>query len=171
MCFCGQTHLRWGDDGGHGAPERLRDECLTQDGDQVVGHELLLVHAAVVLQGQDHWVVGCLHEEKSWSSEFLLQSYDSEEMRIQSHLTYSEGVVFNGFDNVSEEHFGGESVAVVNNRLSVSAVPTVQLHTATTLHQSPARKEDPHNHLLPQRDRWCCPAWLFSTTETSLGSW
>ncbi len=58
------------------------------------------------------------------------------------HLTYFEGVVFDGFDDVSEEHFGCECVAVINNRLAVSPIPTVQFHAAAALHQCSAWKEN-----------------------------
>lgn len=54
---------------------------------------------------------------------------------------YFEGVVFDSLDDVSEEHFGCEGIAVINDRLPVSTVPTVQLHTAAALHQRSAEKE------------------------------
>ena len=42
---------------GHAVPQRRRDECAAQDGAHVVGHDLLLFHAAVVLQGEDDRVI------------------------------------------------------------------------------------------------------------------
>lgn len=63
------------------------------------------------------------------------------------YVTYFEGVVLDGFDDVSEEHFGCERVAVVNDRLAVSAIPAVQFHTATALHQCSARQESLHENL------------------------
>lgn len=55
------------------------------------------------------------------------------------YLTYLEGKVFDGFDDVSEEHLGCKCVAMVNDRLAVSPIPTVEFHTATALHQGSAR--------------------------------
>lgn len=43
---------------------------------------------------------------------------------------YLKGVVFNGLDNVLKEDLGGQGVAMVDDRLSVRAVPDVQLHAA-----------------------------------------
>lgn len=63
------------------------------------------------------------------------------------YLTYFEGVIFDGFYDVFEEHFGCECVAVVNNRLAVSPVPAVQFHTATALHQRSAGLENLHENL------------------------
>lgn len=39
--------------------------------------------------------------------------------------SHFEGVVFDGFDDVSEEHFGGDCVAVVDDRLTVGPIPAV----------------------------------------------
>lgn len=58
------------------------------------------------------------------------------------YLTYFEGVFFDGFDDVFEEHFRCECIAVVNNRLAISPIPTVQFHTATALHQCSAWTEN-----------------------------
>lgn len=39
--------------------------------------------------------------------------------------SHFEGVVFDGFDDVSEEHFGRDCVAVVDDRLAVGPIPAV----------------------------------------------
>lgn len=124
-----------------------------------MGHKLLLVHGAVVLQGQDHWVVrrlGKQRRKQSLSDDEArplngrmidISSLIHPAARVTQYLTYFEGVLFDGFDDVSENHFGCECVAVVNNRLSISPIPTVQLYTATALHQCSARKENLHENL------------------------
>ena len=74
----------------------LAIEDVPQDVDQVVRHLVLLLHAAVVLNGEDDGIVGAL-----------------------------EGVFLTGLDNVFEHYLGCQSVAVVNDRLPVSSVPAV----------------------------------------------
>lgn len=49
------SDLRRGEVGGHGVPQGLCEQSAAQDGGQVLGHQLLLLNAAVVFQGQDHW--------------------------------------------------------------------------------------------------------------------
>jgi len=45
------------------------EELFPQDGLELLGQHLLLLHAAVVLQGQDHWVVrGLGSNVHSWTS-------------------------------------------------------------------------------------------------------
>ena len=51
------TDLGGGEAGGHGAGDGCGDQRLPQDGGHVVGHQLLLGHRAVVLQGKDHRVL------------------------------------------------------------------------------------------------------------------
>lgn len=50
-------HLRGGEVRGHAVSQRLCEQSTSQDGDQVVGHEFLLIHGAMVLQGQDDWIL------------------------------------------------------------------------------------------------------------------
>lgn len=48
----------WGWELGGDAPiSGGSEELLPQDGLELLGQDLLLLHAAVILQGQDHWVV------------------------------------------------------------------------------------------------------------------
>lgn len=49
-----------------------------------------------------------------------------------------EGVVPDGSEHVAEEDLGGESVAVVDDRLLVGAVPAVELQAAAAFAQRPA---------------------------------
>lgn len=49
---------------GHGVPQGGGDESAAQDGAHVVGHDLLLCHAAVVLQREDDRVVRSLMVEE-----------------------------------------------------------------------------------------------------------
>ena len=63
---------------------------------QDVRHPVLLVHTAVVLNGEDDRVVGLL-----------------------------EGVFLAGLHHIFEHYLGGESVAVVDDWLSVTSVPAV----------------------------------------------
>ncbi len=51
------TNLWRGEVLGHALPQGRSDECAAQDGAHVVGHDFLLLHTAVVLQGEDHWVI------------------------------------------------------------------------------------------------------------------
>ena len=64
---------------------------------------------------------------------------------------YFEGVVFDGLDDISEEHFGCEGVAMVDDGLPARPVPTVELHAATALHQGPGEEtrldQPPGTHL------------------------
>lgn len=48
---------------GHAVAQGGRDECAAQDGAHVAGHDFLLLHAAVVLQGEDDWVIRCLLDD------------------------------------------------------------------------------------------------------------
>lgn len=102
----------------------------------MVGHEFLLVHRAMVLQRQDDWILGGLEEQRG-SNEDLNQQQNAEMREIK--LSHFEGVVFDGFDDVPEEHFGGDGVTMVDNRLAVGPVPAVELHAAAALHQRSAR--------------------------------
>lgn len=43
----------------------------------------------------------------------------------ENKLSHFEGVVFYGFDDVSEKHFGCDCVAVVDNWLAVGPIPAV----------------------------------------------
>ncbi|KAF3836570.1 hypothetical protein F7725_029128 [Dissostichus mawsoni] len=67
---------------------QLREQSLSQDGDQVMGHELLLVHAAVVLQGQDHRLESVLHGH-------LLPLLGQQEVQqvFAAHLTLGLSVI------------------------------------------------------------------------------
>lgn len=67
--------------------------------------------------------------------------------KVFLHLTHFEGVIFNGFDDIFEEHFGCEGVAVINDRLSIASVPAVELDTPATLHQRSVRRENIGDHL------------------------
>lgn len=78
----------------------------------------------------------------------VLRRGKSKTSKVSEYLTYFEGVVFDGFDNIFEEHFGCERMAMVNNRFSISPVPTVQLHASATLHQRSASKENIHDQLV-----------------------
>lgn len=59
-CDRADTDLRRWEACGHAVAQGRGDEVTAQDGAHVVRHDLLLLHAAVVLQGDDHWVVWCL---------------------------------------------------------------------------------------------------------------
>ena len=48
--------------------ERLGEELVSQDGSQLLSHDCLLLHRAVVLQGQDQRVRRCLGEEGEGST-------------------------------------------------------------------------------------------------------
>lgn len=52
-----------------------------------------------------------------------------------SHL---KGIFSDGLHHLSERHFGGKGVSVVNHRLLIS-VPAVQLHTATAVAKRSAK--------------------------------
>lgn len=43
----------------------------------------------------------------------------------KTRLSHFEGVVFDGFDDVSKEHLGRDCVAVVDDRLAVGPIPAV----------------------------------------------
>lgn len=49
---------------GHAITQRRGDECTAKDGAHVAGHDFLLFHAAVVLQGENHWILGCLRKSR-----------------------------------------------------------------------------------------------------------
>lgn len=49
---------------GHAIPQGGGDEGTAQDGAHVVGHDFLLLHAAVVLQGEDNRVIGRLRKQR-----------------------------------------------------------------------------------------------------------
>lgn len=127
---------------GHAVPQWRGDQCTAQDGAQVLGHDFLLLHTAVVLQGEDHWVVGRLEttrqktknsgkkKKKSLCTECCWIIYDTG---YQTHL---KGILLDGFDHIFEEDLRSECVAVVDHWL-ICSVPAIQLHTATALHQSP----------------------------------
>lgn len=53
--FC--PYLRGWELGGDMPISSGGEELFPQDGLELLGQDLLLLHAAVVLQGQDHWVV------------------------------------------------------------------------------------------------------------------
>ena len=71
--------------------------------------------------------------KKSYT-EYLCMCYDTS---ITGYLTHLKGIVLDGLDRIFEEDLGGECVAVVDHRLIVWSIPTVQLHTAAALQQSP----------------------------------
>ena len=54
--------------------------------------------------------------------------------------SYLEGVLSDGFDDLLEGDFRGECVSMIDYRLSFISVPTIQLHTAAPLIQSPEHK-------------------------------
>lgn len=56
----GATHLRGRQGLGIPVPQRPGEQLLPQDGPQVARHHRLLLHRAVVLQGQDEGVGRCL---------------------------------------------------------------------------------------------------------------
>lgn len=56
---------------------------------------------------------------------------------IKSDSFYLEGVLSDGFNDLLERHFGGESVSVVDDRFAFISVPAVELHAATALVQGP----------------------------------
>lgn len=76
-------------------------EQVPQDADQKLGHPVLLLQAAVVLNGEDERKV------RSLKSIFLASLH-----------------------NIFEENLGGESVAMVDDRLTIIAIPAVQLNTS-----------------------------------------
>lgn len=55
--FYRSTNLRRWEVCGHGVPERGSEKSAAQDGAHVVRHGFLLLHTAVVLQGQDDRIV------------------------------------------------------------------------------------------------------------------
>lgn len=57
----------------------------------------------------------------------------------KSSFSYLKGVLGDGFNDLLKGHFGGESVAVVDDRFTFISIPAVQLHTATALVQGPDR--------------------------------
>lgn len=54
----------------------------------------------------------------------VLQQPQNTVMR-EIKVSHFESEVFDGFDDVSEEHFGRDCVAVVDNRLAVGPIPAV----------------------------------------------
>ncbi len=52
---------------------------------------------------------------------------------IVINMFYLKGIFLNGFDHIFEEDLWGESVSMVNYRLSIWSIPAVQLHTAAAL--------------------------------------
>ncbi len=52
---------------------------------------------------------------------------------IVIHIFYLKGIFLNGFDHIFEEDLWGESVSMVNDRVSIWSIPAVQLHTAAAL--------------------------------------
>lgn len=54
------TNLRRWEIGGHAVTQGSGDECAPQHGAEVAGHDRLLLHAAVVLQGEDNRIIGRL---------------------------------------------------------------------------------------------------------------
>lgn len=86
----------------------------------------------------------------SFTDDFI--SSNEEQLRIyKSDSCYLEGVLGDGFNDLLERHFGGESVAVVDDGFTFISIPAVQLHTATALIQSPVSERHMIN-LTPQDD-------------------
>lgn len=50
---------------------------------------------------------------------------------------YLEGIVAHGVDHVLEEYLGGESVSVVDNGLTIGAIPAVDFHAPAATTQGP----------------------------------
>lgn len=55
-------------------------------------------------------------------------------------ITHSEPIFFDCWNDIFEEDFWGQCVAVIHNRLPVTAVPAVHLYTAAASFQSPKHK-------------------------------
>lgn len=56
---------------------------------------------------------------------------------LKENVTYLEGILGDGLDYLFEGHLRSKGVSMVDDRLSFVPVPTIQLHTATALVQSP----------------------------------
>lgn len=54
---------------------------------------------------------------------------------------YFESIVLDSLNDITEEDLGGESVAMINDRFRVRAIPAVQLHTAATFGEGSGNKE------------------------------
>lgn len=59
------TNLRRWEICRHAVAHGSGNECTAQDGAHVAGHDSLLLHAAVVLQGEDHGVIGRLKKREN----------------------------------------------------------------------------------------------------------
>lgn len=137
-----RTNLRRWEARGHPLPQGGGDKCTAQDGAHVLGHDFLLLHAAVVLQREDHRVVGrlgCDTEEKKIFAGNLHTINTLDMTHCYVTHTHLKRILLDGFDRIFEEDLRGECVAVVNHRLIVRSIPAVQLYTAAALQQSPVR--------------------------------
>lgn len=85
----------------------------------MVRHDFLLLHAAVVLQGEDDRVIGSLtvKERKELTEGGVCRR--TPWWTLPGRERHLEGVFLDGFDGVLEEDVRGEGVAVVDLRLVV----------------------------------------------------
>lgn len=69
-------------------------------------------------------------------------SYSMRNLReSQDSHPYFESIVLDGLNDITEEDLGGESVAMINDRFRVRAIPAVQFHTAATFGEGSGNKE------------------------------
>lgn len=89
----------------------------------MVGHDFLLLHTAVVLQGDDNWVIGRLGGEQTENKEEKAYRACADGcviiLDITGYLTHLKRILLDGSDGVFEEDLGGECVAVVDHWLIV----------------------------------------------------
>ena len=86
-----------------GLGKEARDEPVAEDGMKYLGHLGLLLKRTVVLHRQDHRV-----------------------------RRLDEGAALDCLHYRSERYLGRQRMTVINDRLAVIAVPTIQFHTATS---------------------------------------
>lgn len=126
--------------------EGFGEELMSQDGSEVSGHDCLLLHRAVVLQRQDHWVWRCLEQMKKNTADRLgsVQVPDLKHVVFRTVTlgrTHFESVLVDDLDDLDKWDFGGQGVSMVDDGFSFVPVPTVQFHTAAAVAQSPEDKQ------------------------------
>lgn len=99
---------------GHLISEGFGDQSATQDRDQVLSHGLLLLHSAVVLQRQDHRVLGRLvkgtmillsvrYTWKAHQKDKLYKSKNKQKHPLCFEFIYLKGIFFNGLNHIFKE--------------------------------------------------------------------
>lgn len=134
------------------------EELLPQDVPELLGQHLLLLHAAVVLQGQDHWVRGGLGSKvpptlsraaAAWGDRGKAAPTEPPCRPPAPPRPYLEGVLAQGAHHLPEGDLGGEGVAVVHHGLPVGPVPAVHLQAAAAPFQSPAGGQSARHQTKP----------------------